>query len=72
METATRRPAPGPLSGSWSVYFPATAVGSDQGGPASIGARIPAPAEVRATYAAVVSDSPSSLQTSGTLKPTAK
>jgi hypothetical protein len=71
METANRRPAPGQMSGAGSAPFPATAAGSHRGGSAAIGARIPGSAEVRSTYAAVVSDSHSSLQPSGTLKPTA-
>jgi hypothetical protein len=71
METATRRPAPGPLSGPGSAPFPATAVGSHQEGSAAMSARNPGSAEVKATYAAVVFDSPSSLHPSGTLKPTA-
>ena len=72
METATRRPAPGPLSGAGSAPFPATAAESYQEGPAAMNARNPDSAKVKATYAAVVSDSPSLLLPSGTLKPTAK
>jgi hypothetical protein len=72
METAIRHPAPGPLSGVGSTLFPATAAGSHQEGSASMSTRNPGPDEVRATYAAVVYDSPSSIQTSGKLKPNAK
>jgi hypothetical protein len=64
-------PAPGPLSGAGSAPFPVTAAGSNQEGSAAMSARNPGTAEVRATYAAVVSDSPSSIHPSGTLKPTA-
>jgi hypothetical protein len=71
METATRLPAPGPLSGAVSALFPATAAGSHQEGSAAMSARNPGPAEARATYAAVVSDSPFSIQPSAKLKPTA-
>jgi hypothetical protein len=67
METATRRPAPGPQSGAGSVSFPATAAESYQEGPAAVSARNPDSANVKATYAAVVSDSPSLLLPSGTL-----
>jgi hypothetical protein len=71
METATRRPAPRPLSGVGSAPFPATAAGSYLEGSASISAQNPGSTEVKATYAAVVSDSPSSFHPSGTLKTTA-
>ena len=71
METATRRPVPGPLSGVGSAPFPATAAESYLEGSAPMSARNPGSAEVKGTYAVVVSNTPSSLHPSGTLEPTA-
>jgi hypothetical protein len=71
MGTATRRQAPGPLPGVVSEAFPATAAGSHQEGSPAMSARNQGTVEARETYAAVVSDYPSIIQPSGTLKPTA-